>query len=125
MFRRVVHIALAAAVCGGAITLTAEQKPKPAPKPKASAEDRAKALENYQTTCQPCHGPEGKAPLKEMDLADGEWKHGSTPAAIAKTIREGVPGTAMVAFKDKFSDAEVRQLAALVGSFGKAPAKKK
>ena len=95
------------------------------PKPKASAEDRAKALENYRTTCQPCHGPEGKAPLKEMDLADGEWKHGSTPAAIAKTIREGVPGTAMVGFKDKFSDAEVQQLAALVGSFGKAPAKKK
>lgn len=121
-------MSVAAALCGCAFTAAAHQQTKPAPKQKAPAasERRAKAEETYRTTCQPCHGPAGAAPLKEMNLADSEWKHGSTPAAIAKTIQDGVPGTAMLGFKDKFSAAEIQQLAALVATFGKpAPAKKK
>ncbi|HXW06784.1 MAG TPA: c-type cytochrome [Vicinamibacterales bacterium] len=90
------------------------QKPAPNPKPSAA---RAKALENYERTCQPCHGPEGKSPLPNMSLADGEWKHGSSLAAIAKTITDGVPGTPMLPNKDKFTKAEIQELARLVRSF--------
>jgi mono/diheme cytochrome c family protein len=102
---------------------------KPAPKPKPSAA-QAKAEENYAKTCLACHGPEGKAPLPDMNLADGQWKHGSTLAAITKTIAEGVPGTAMLPNKDKLSKAEIAELAKLVRSFDsslntkKPPAKK-
>jgi mono/diheme cytochrome c family protein len=99
-------------------TATAQQKtePKPAAKPKTTAAQE-KALENYRTICQPCHGPEGNALIKEMSLADGEWKHGATPQAVAKSISEGVKGTAMVGFKSKFSREEIAELAKLVRSF--------
>jgi mono/diheme cytochrome c family protein len=107
----------------------AQQKPpaKPGAKPTAA---QAKALENYRTVCQPCHGPDGKGIMPEMDLADGDWKHGTSTQAIAKIIAEGVPGTAMLPNKDKFTQAEMLELARLVRSFDpslkpeKAPAKK-
>ena len=78
---------------------------------------QVKARENYQKVCQPCHGPEGKSPMPMMDLLDGEWKHGSSTAAIAKTITEGIPGTAMLPNKDKFTREEILELAKLVRSF--------
>jgi mono/diheme cytochrome c family protein len=77
-----------------------------------------KALDNYRTICQPCHGPDGKAVLKDMILADAEWKHGTSQEAIVKTISEGVKGTAMLPFKSKLSKAEIVELAKLVRSFG-------
>ena len=61
------------------------------------------AEENYKATCQPCHMADGNAALKPMNFADGEWKHGTTPQALAKVITEGVPGTAMMPFKTRFS----------------------
>jgi mono/diheme cytochrome c family protein len=117
------------------------QPPKPkqppkqqTPKPKQGSEPRqsaaaAKALEQYSFTCQPCHGPEGKGVFPDTDLTSGKWKHGSSLEAIAKTISEGVPGTAMVPAKDRFSKAEILELARLVRSFdktlsGKKPVKK-
>jgi mono/diheme cytochrome c family protein len=68
--------------------------------------------------------------MKEMSLSDGEWKHGSTPQAVVKSISEGVKGTPMVAFKEKFTREEIAELARLVRSFdpklksGAAPPKK-
>jgi mono/diheme cytochrome c family protein len=87
---------------------------KPASKPSAA---REKALENYQKTCQPCHGPEGKSTLPNMSLVDREWKHGSSQAQIAKTITDGVPGTPLLPNKDKFTKEEIQELARLVRSF--------
>jgi mono/diheme cytochrome c family protein len=109
---------LVVGTCGLVATLgaaTAAQKPAPKPKPSAA---REKALENYQRTCQPCHGVEGQSALPNMSLADGEWKHGSTLAEIARTITDGVPGTPMLPNKDKFTKAEIQELARLVQSFG-------
>ena len=96
-----------------------EQGSKPRQSPAA-----AKALEQYSFTCQPCHGPEGKGVLPGTDLTSGKWKHGSTLAAIAKTISEGVPGIAMVPAKDRFSKAEILELAKLVQSFDKTRTRK-
>ena len=81
--------------------------------------------EQYSFTYQPCHGPEGKGVLPGTDLTSGKWKHGSTLAAIAKTISEGVSGTAMVPAKDRFSKAEILELAKLVQSFDKTRASRK
>jgi mono/diheme cytochrome c family protein len=87
--------------------------------------------ENYKATCQPCHMADGNAALKPMNFADGEWKHGTTPQALAKVIADGVPGTAMMPFKTRFSQKEILDLARYVRKFDpklkgpSAPAKKK
>ena len=60
------------------------------------AEEPAKI---YAAKCQACHLADGNAPITEMNLSDGEWKHGSKLADITKVIEEGVPGTAMLRFK--------------------------
>ena len=89
------------------------------------------AEENYKATCQPCHMADGNAALKPMNFADGEWKHGTTPQALAKVITEGVPGTAMMPFKTRFSEKEILELARYVRKFdpklkgSSTPAKKK
>ncbi len=98
-----------------AATLGAQAKGSP----KKTPAD-AKAEENYAKICQPCHGPKGKSPLPMMSLVDGEWKHGSSTQQIAKTITEGVPGTAMLPNKDKLTKAEILALARLVRSFDSA-----
>ena len=76
-------------------------------------------LELYKVKCQACHLPDGNAPMKEMNLADPEWKHGSTLAEITKTIEEGVPATAMLPFKGQLSPEEISALARYVRTFDK------
>jgi len=75
------------------------------------------AEENYKATCQPCHMADGNAALKPMNFADGEWKHGTTVADLAKVITNGVPGTAMMPFKTRFSQQEIVELAKYVRHF--------
>ncbi len=70
-------------------------------------------------------GADGRGMIPDMSLNDGVWKHGNTTQAIAKTIREGVPGTLMLPFKDKFSEEEIQELAKFVKAFDpKKPAAK-
>ena len=83
----------------------------------AASPAAAKVLQNYETICQPCHGPKGDSPLPPMSLNDGEWLHGSSTKEIVKTITEGVPGTAMLPNKDKLTEEEILELAKLVRSF--------
>jgi mono/diheme cytochrome c family protein len=90
------------------------------------------AEENYKATCQPCHMADGNAALKPMNFADGEWKNGTNPQVLAKVIADGVPGTAMMPFKARFSEKEILELAKYVRRFdpklkgaSSAPAKKK
>jgi len=86
------------------------------------------AEELYKANCVMCHMPDGNAAIPNMNFADGKWLHGNTPAQLAKVITNGVPGTAMMAFKERFSDAEILGLAKYVMAFDKshkAPAAKK
>jgi mono/diheme cytochrome c family protein len=109
---------------GAVLSLGAQQEKKNT----KTAEPPFDVQEAYRTTCQPCHGPEGNAPIKDMSLADGEWKHGSSLSAIQATITNGVKDTPMVGFKDKFTRPQIAALAKLVRSFDKtakkAPVKK-
>jgi mono/diheme cytochrome c family protein len=98
-----------------ALAATAGQTKAPAKTAPTAAQ--AKALKNYQQICQPCHGPEGDSPMPTMSLTDGEWAHGSSTKESAKTITEGVPGTAMLPNKDKLTQEEILELAKLVRSF--------
>lgn len=106
---------LALGVCAWSVA-GAQQKDRAAAKTKPTAAEQ-KALENYQTICQPCHGPKGNSPMPTMSLVDRDWKQGTSTAEIAKTIAEGIPGTAMLPNKDKLSKEEILELAKLVRTF--------
>jgi aldose sugar dehydrogenase len=77
------------------------------------------AEELYKQNCVMCHMPDGNAAIPNMNFADGKWIHGSTPAQLAKVITNGVPGTAMMSFKERFSDQEILGLAKFVLAFDK------
>lgn len=77
------------------------------------------AEELYKQNCVMCHMPDGNAAIPQMNFADGKWLHGHTPAQLAKVITNGVPGTAMMPFKERFSDQEILGLAKFVMAFDK------
>jgi mono/diheme cytochrome c family protein len=84
--------------------------------PAGAADDSAKV---YVAKCQACHGVEGKSPFPELSLLDDKWIHGGTLAAITKVIENGVPGKAMVGFKEQLTKAEIDALARYVRSLSK------
>ena len=89
----------------------------------AQAAKTPTAKELYASMCQACHGPDGKPPLKEMGFAGRKWKTKTVTEAV-KTIREGVPGTAMLPFKGRLTEPQIAALAKYVRSLDK-PVKKK
>lgn len=71
------------------------------------------AQDLYSKNCSGCHG-------KKMEggtggsLIDDLWKHGASDEAIAKTIRDGVTGTEMIAWKNSLSADQIRSLVILI-----------
>lgn len=70
----------------------------------------------YTMQCQACHGPNGKALLPDMSFIGREWKHGTTTPDMVKVIADGVPGTMMMPFKGRLTEAQIRDLARYVRS---------
>src|SRR5919109_919720 len=63
----------------------------------------------YAQFCAACHGPTlqgGSA----TSLVDDEWKFGGDDASLVASIRDGRPGTAMVAFKEMLNEEQIRQV---------------
>jgi mono/diheme cytochrome c family protein len=115
--------AAALAAWGAAIALTISLGAAPAGqagdggKTPAGKVD-AQAL--YESKCQACHLADGNSQLMpNMSFADGVWVHGSTVKEVTATINNGVPGTAMIAWKEQLSPAEVAALAKFVRKFDK------
>ena len=89
-----------------------------AAKPAKAAAVDAKAV--YEAKCQVCHMADGNSQIMpNMSFADGIWKHGATLKAVQTTIANGVPGTAMVPWKDQLTPAEIAALAKFVRKFDK------
>jgi mono/diheme cytochrome c family protein len=86
---------------------------------KPPATSNRPAAELYKSNCVMCHMPDGNAAIPQMNFADGKWAHGTTPAQLAKVITNGVPGTAMMSFNERFSDKEILALAKYVLAFDK------
>ena len=112
------------ALLGGAVlamafsfTATPAAQAGDAVKPAAAKVD---ALELYTSKCQACHMADGNSQVApNMSFADGVWVHGSTLKQVEATITNGVPGTAMIAWKEQLSPAEVAALAKFVRKFDK------
>jgi len=102
-----------------AVTVTAAPlQPADEPAKPAAAKVDAQAL--YEAKCQACHMADGNSQIMpNMSFADGIWKHGSTLKAVQTTITTGVPGTAMVSFKEQLTPAEIAALAKFVRKFDK------
>ena len=106
-------VALVVTATPGAQSPAADAKPA-----KAAAAVDAKAV--YEAKCQVCHMADGNSQIMpNMSFADGIWKHGATLKAVQTTIANGVPGTAMVAFKEQLTPAEITALARFVRKFDK------
>ncbi len=66
--------------------------------------ERGKAV--FAERCASCHGPQG-AGVIGPNLTDEFQKHGHSRLDIYKTVRTGVPGTAMLAWGDQLPPADV------------------
>jgi mono/diheme cytochrome c family protein len=117
---------LLSACLAATVAANAQTKPKTAPKstaapkekePAKKSADAEKAEEGYKTVCQACHLADGKGLTPDMSFTDGVWKHGTTTEAMAKVIAEGVPGTVMLPYKDRFTKEEILELVKIVRSF--------
>ena len=110
-------VVLACVWIAGATTVGAGgfQQTSPAvPPPPPPAIDGARL---YTKHCQPCHGKNGVSTEPAMGFTARTWKQGSSSAAIAKVIAEGVPTTEMKAFKELLTEPEIAAVAKLVRSF--------
>jgi mono/diheme cytochrome c family protein/peroxiredoxin len=108
-----------------ALVVSGRWRPSPAALPsletRKEQDQVARGRLAFQVYCAACHGQEGHgdgpsaAELKPppRDLAAGDWKFGTSPAAVRRVIAEGVPGTAMPA-SPALSAAELDALAAYV-----------
>jgi mono/diheme cytochrome c family protein len=111
---------LGGAVFAFSVILTATPTAQAADAPAKAAPAKVDALALYETRCQACHMADGNSQvMPNMSFADGIWKNGSTLKAVQTTISNGVPGTAMVAFKEQLTPAEIAALAKFVRKFDK------
>jgi cytochrome c553 len=62
----------------------------------------------YKRVCATCHGAEGNGTALAPALT-GALKHGDTAEALRKVVREGVPATAMAAFKGILSEEQIER----------------
>ena len=93
---------------------------------EAGGGDVALATQVYEANCATCHGPNGGgdgpagAGLQPppANFTDGEWKYGGDLEAVKNTIRNGVPGTAMIPWQGTLTDAEIDAVAQHVIAFG-------
>ncbi len=92
----------------------------------ATAASIAAGLALYQKQCAGCHGDTGKgdgsmgAELtpKPSNLADADWKHGSTDGEIFTVIRDGVKATSMKPYTGKLTTHQIWDVVNYVRSIG-------
>ena len=117
-----IAITLVAAACTETVTPTnspTASAPAASPSPTAPPDPLAAARVNYAKHCEACHGPEGVGGLVKVEdkqikvaslKAPGVVRH--TDEELAKVITAGEE--AMPAFKDKMSQAEIRELVTFI-----------
>ena len=112
-FAVLASILLLVAEFGFALPAQAEEKPLSNPvagKPAAIREGGSL----FRSNCSPCHGLNAKGGGRGPDLSANRWTHGSSDAAIFRTITQGVAGTEMPA--NGFEDSEVWAIIAYLRS---------
>lgn len=80
---------------------------------EVTADDIAEGERLFSSTCTGCHGAEGDA-VFGVDLGHGQFRNSSTDEDLVRTIRNGLPGTAMP--PNRFSDPQAANLVAYLRS---------
>jgi len=76
----------------------------------------------FATNCAPCHGANAEGKVGP-NLTDEYWLHGGEINHVYKTIKFGVQGKGMVAWKGKLASKQILQVASYVQSLqGSKPA---
>ena len=79
----------------------------------------------FATNCAPCHGSSGEGKIGP-NLTDEFWLHGGEVNHVYKTIKFGVNGKGMVAWKGKLTGKQILQVSSYVLSLrGTKPANAK
>ncbi|MBC9890101.1 MAG: secretion protein HlyD, partial [Opitutae bacterium] len=71
------------------------------------------AKDLYLQYCAACHGQNLEGG-QGSSLIDDVWNYGSSDAAIAKTILDGVPDLGMVPWKGVLTNEQIRSLVILI-----------
>ncbi len=78
------------------------------------ASDIAIGKQIYEAkNCQSCHGPMGGGTIGP-NLTDPYWKHGGDIKDVFKTIKYGVPATAMQAWQKEIKPKEIQQVSSYI-----------
>ena len=76
----------------------------------------------FELLCATCHGSDGRPPaamvarLGVRDLTAPEFRARATPDVVEQQVRHGSQNKLMPAFEGAISDAQIRAVAAYVGS---------
>ena len=73
----------------------------------------------YTAKCKVCHGDDGRGTeaMKKNnipDMADKAWQGKHSKAVVVKAITDGIDGTKMKSFRDKFKPEEIDAIAVYV-----------
>jgi cytochrome c oxidase cbb3-type subunit III len=92
---------LAAVLIGGVAVHLRAQPPAPAISDQArnpfagDSQAITKGAVLFRQECVYCHGVGARGGMRGPDLTTGSWNHGGADPDLARTIIDGVPGTAM------------------------------
>jgi mono/diheme cytochrome c family protein len=111
-------------LAGAAVALALLRAPV-SPPPAAIATDPllVEGRETYLARCVSCHGESGRGdgPIAKGlagppvgDLKAARWKHGDSPELVLAVVAQGVPDTAMPAWKSTLGERAVHAVTAYV-----------
>jgi mono/diheme cytochrome c family protein len=93
---------------------------QPKARPRPGEGDAASGAQVYASTCAACHGADGEGTAIGPALNRAELLAKGDDSLRAAT-GEGIPGTSMLAFEDRLTDQEIKDVVAFIRSWSQGP----
>ena len=111
------QVAALAALIEGWESVPAGAIPAPDRPVPVTAESLALGQQLFTQYCSRCHGPEGQGTRRAPALNVQSFLTTRNDAAIQQIVTAGVPGTAMPAWGDRMTDADIQAIVGFVRSW--------